>query len=124
MTVELVWETDELLVVKYSGEVDGEQAYSSLVELGGDIRFDRLRGIIGDGSGIIKNIANDHDIERMASATKALSKSNPNIRNAVIMGPVDDAQTLIAYYQFLSEEVEWEIEVFKTEYEARAWINQ
>jgi hypothetical protein len=122
LSVELVWESKALLLIKYSGEVNGQDAYQTLLDIGADPRFDELKAILGDGSAIIKNIATSEDIEKMIAASRALSKSNPKIKNAIIMGPDSDAQTLISFYKFLSEDIEWEVEVFKSEQEARRWL--
>ena len=122
MAIELVWESQELLKVVYTGDVDGRQVVNSLLEIGGDPRFDHLQAIIGDGSRIVQNIASDTDIEKMVSVVSALAKTNPGIKNAVVMGSNEAAQALVSFYQFLAEDIEWAIEVFTTEQDARAWI--
>ncbi|WP_157117905.1 hypothetical protein [Oceanicoccus sagamiensis] len=122
MAVELVWESQETLQVIYTGEVTGQQAVDSLLAIGSDPRFDQLRFILGNGATITKNIASDTDIEKMTSVAKALSKTNPGIKNAVVMGSNEAAQALVNFYQFLAEDIEWQVDTFTTEADARAWL--
>lgn len=124
MTIELKWESADSLLVIYSGQVSGETAIQSFLEIGGDPRFDQLRAIIADATGIQHNIATDTDMEKMAAVSSALAKSNPNIRNAIIMSPDESAQALVSFYQFLAGTIEWEIEIFHSEQEARDWAQK
>ena len=52
----------------------------------------------------------------------ANSKSNPNIKNAIVMAPDEASQSLAAFFTFLAEEIDWDVEIFHSEEEARLWI--
>ena len=122
MAVELTWESADLLIIKYINEISGDQAYQASLKMSGDSRFDRLRAIIIDASTLRETKVSEKDIEKIAALTTALSKTNPRIKNAVVMAQDESSQSLSAFYKFLSDNIDWEVEIFHTEQEARQWL--
>jgi len=108
--------------MKYSGTVSGNQILSSQKSMTDDGRFDGMRELILDASCIEENTADENDIKLISAVANAQSKTNPFIRNAVILNSSEDGQALAAYYQSLGESTGWDIELFKTEAEARSWL--
>ena len=83
----------------------------------------RLHGIIADGSALGQNLVSEKDIEKLAALAVAHAKTNPKIRNALIMSSDESSQSLAAFYSFLAEEIDWDVELFHSEQEARDWLN-
>jgi len=108
--------------MKYSGTVSGNQILSSQKSMTDDGRFDGMRELILDASCIEENTADENYIKLISAVANAQSKTNPFIRNAVILNSSEDGQALAAYYQSLAESTGWDIELFKTEAEARSWL--
>jgi hypothetical protein len=122
MAIEIVWEKDNVLYVKYSGTVTGEDARKAQDSTGSDPRFDDLKGIIVDGSKVSENLHTDIDVEILSSISRAQAISNPNLKNAVITDPSDKGLALSTFYKMLAEESSWEIELFHNEEDARKWV--
>lgn len=122
MAIELRWETKRLLCVKYSGTVSGDDMLASQESMANDERFDDIRKLILDGLSITRNLITDRDIEKFTAVAIGQSKSNPFIKNAVVLNASEDIFALAAYYQLLASSTGWEIELFKVESEARNWL--
>lgn len=122
MAVELHWEKKRLLCIKYSGTISGDDVLASQRSMTNDPRFDDIRELLLDGFLIKENLTTQDDIAMITAIAKAQSITNPFIKNAVVVNPGEDSQALAAYYQFLSESTGWEIELFKTENDARNWL--
>ncbi len=124
MSIELIWDSKALLVVKYTGQVKGSEALASSLTMSDDPRFEQIEIIIVDGSGLEETVASDKDIDKIAAVSLAQSKSKPRLDIAFIMGRDEAAQSLAALYQFLMGKTGWKIELFNTEDEARAWVSR
>ncbi len=122
MAIDLVWESKRLLCVRYSGTVTGDEILTSQKLMTGDERFYDIRELILDGFSISKNLITDKDIEVFTAMAIGQSKSNPYIKNAVVLNPTEELSALAAYYQLLGNSTGWEIKLFKTETEARNWL--
>ena len=124
MAAELIWENSSTLYLKYSGTVSGNDILASQTEITNNTRFIELRQLIVDASRIEHNLSTDADVEKISAMAIAQSKTNSHIKNAIIMNANENSQTLTSYYQFLSESTGWDIQLFTTEDEARAWLAQ
>ncbi len=122
MAAELIWQGDRLLHVKYSGTFTGAEARAVQDKIGADVRFDDLIAIILDASRIEQNLTTAKDVEIISAISRAQSLSNPNLKNAVVLEPSDDGQAQAAFYKILTEVTGWQIKLFNTEAEARAWL--
>ena len=64
----------------------------------------------------------EKDVELISAIAIAQAKTNPNIKNAVIVDNTENGMALSAFYKFLADETDWEIELFHNEQDARQWL--
>lgn len=124
MGIEFIWKTKRSLLIEYKGVVSGQQLTKSVLDISGDPRLDDLRNIIADWSQVKSTEMGTEDIEKSVAYIKAMTQSNPHIKNAIVMSDDESRQALSSYYKFLTEEIAWEIEIFDTLEEARAWLDK
>ncbi|ARN74024.1 hypothetical protein [Oceanicoccus sagamiensis] len=124
MPINIVWEENHTLYVKYSGTINGSEARQSQETFGSDERFDGLKAILLDGSEIVENLYTEKDVEIISAIAIAQAKSNPAIKNAVVVDATDNGVALSAFYKFLADETAWDIELFSNEEEARQWLSK
>lgn len=122
MAVRQEWVSKHLLILHYEGTVVPNDAVQSLLGLAADPRFDDLLYLIGDCSNVGPSPADEQDVNKLAAAARAIAKSNPRIRNAVIVGPSEDSQAIAAFYGFLAQDAPWKVELFRTRAEAEQWL--
>jgi hypothetical protein len=122
MPIELVWEKNHILHIKYFGIITGAELRESQEALGGDARFDSLKAIIADGSQIEQTLNTEKDIQILSAISIAQSASNPQIKNAIVLSKFETGQALASFYQMLAEDSGWKIELFHSEEEARRWL--
>lgn len=122
MPVAFDWESVDILRVKYYGIINGDDAVDASLRMSSDSRFDDLRGIIIDTLDITQNIASIEHVESLISLSRTMSKSNPRIRNALVLNHDENTGALAALYTFLSEDLVWEVEMFHQLNDARRWV--
>ena len=122
MPIDIVWEENNNLYVKYSGSIKGVDARKSQETFGGDKRFDSLTSILLDGTEITENLYTERDVEIISSIAIAQTKTNPHIKNAVVVDATDNGLAMSAFYKFLADETSWEIELFSNAEDARKWL--
>ncbi len=123
MPIDIIWEENHTLYVKYSGSISGADARKSQEAFGSDERFDRLNAILLDGSEIVENLYTEKDVEIISAITIAQAKTNPTIKNAVVVDATENGIALSAFYKFLADETAWDIELFSSEEDARQWLS-
>lgn len=122
MPVTFDWESVNILRVKYVGVINGDDAVDASIRMSSDERFDNLRGIIIDTLEITDNIAEAHHVESLISLSRIMSKSNPRIRNALVLNRDENTEALAALYTFLSSDLIWDVEMFHAVDTARSWV--
>jgi hypothetical protein len=121
MPTELTWESNGLLYIRYSGLITGNEVLTSQQKLGEDLRFDNLKAIFFDGSEIKENLTTEDEIKLLGAITRAQSITNPNLKQALIVGYESDNQPLAEGYKALAQISGCKIEIFHTEKAAREW---
>ena len=115
------WE-GSLLIRENIGEVCIEDILQSLIKLGSDPRFDNMHYLMASWDKATDIKLEVEDIEKIRSYVCAIERSNPNVRSA-IYGLADEKNVSFAYlYQALSIDSKWEVKIFNSEQEARAWL--
>ena len=74
MAIELIWESESCLLVKYFGQVKGSEALTSSLAMSDDPRFDRINVIIVDGSGLETTVASDKDVDKIAAVSGSVQE--------------------------------------------------
>ncbi|MBL4584306.1 MAG: hypothetical protein JKX83_06795 [Pseudomonadales bacterium] len=124
MTIELNWESKQLLWVKYQDMVYGQELLDTTLALSGDRRFEELRYILSDWSEIKKtNISTSH-VTELAAYIAAIAETNQRIKNATVTSKDEAGQSLAVFYQHLTEEISWDVDFFSSALEAREWFDR
>lgn len=110
------------LHTKYIGSISGDDLVEDALKVSGDPRFDDIRYVIGDWTESGSNTIGIDDVERLAACMKAVAKSNPYIKNATVMDADEERAALVGLYLFLTEDIPWEVDAFKTLEEAKFWV--
>ena len=77
------WER-EGLYREFSNKISGEEVLKFNLEIQGDSRFDDIRYVINDFTNIVDFDFSDLDVQKIAAIDNAASKSNPDIKVALI----------------------------------------
>ena len=124
MPVEFSWDPLNVLRVKYVGVINGDETVDASMRMSSDSRFDGLKGIIIDTLEITKNIATTEHIDSLVSLSRIMSKSNPRIRNALVVSLDENTGALAALYTLLAKDITWEVEMFHALADAREWVHK
>ena len=120
MSFELLWEPKGVVIRFYGtvGMFDPEQATAAYTR---DIRFDELKFVIADYSGISGCEALPKDIEAVGAMDIGAMRTNPLMRKAV----VTTSPEVIAMAEHHQEAlgVQMPTRIFPTMAEARAWLH-
>ena len=122
MPVIFDWESIDILRVKYVGIINGDDAVEASIRMSSDSRFDDLRGIIIDTLEITDNVAEAQHVDSLVSLSRIMSKSNPRIRNALVLNRDENTEALAALYTFLATDLVWDVEMFHAVDAAREWV--
>ncbi len=122
MPVSYSLEEKKRLYITYTGTISGREVLASQRAITDNYPFEDLRSIILDVSGVKENLCTEQVIVKVSAVAKAQSKTNPGIKNAIVLGPNEESQAFTAYYQLLAESTGWQIELFSSEQEARDWL--
>lgn len=114
------WESKGVYKV-FSGDVDGQQALHSIVEIEADHRFDEIRYVINDFLNVTEVSATERDIALMAAIDRAASMTNPNIRIAVVTTE-ERVRNLAIKYSELMRGCPYQTRLFETVDAARLWV--
>jgi len=115
------WEERGLVKV-FTGDISGEEVLKSTSEVHGDPRFDNLKYVINDFLQVDDARATDQDIARLAAIDRAASRSNPNIRIAVVTKREDIRHWAEQYVKY-SVDCPYETQLFTDIEAARSWIS-
>lgn len=123
MAYRIQWE-EKGLCRTYSGSVTGEEIIEANCSATGDSRFDNLNYIIADFLRVTASDIDILDMKKIAAMNYAASKTNPNVKFAIIATD-ENLQALAVLFEFESEElkVSWETALFSTEVAARKWVS-
>ena len=105
---------------KYCGKISGQEIIDSTIVIYGDSRFDDLKyKLIDFLDAEIIEISND-ELTLLAYQHKAAEKSNPNIKNAIVVRPEFDelAKKFVAFF----DDSSWLAQVFHDREEANNWL--
>jgi len=114
------WEAGGVYKV-FSGDVTGSEVLDSAVEVEEDQRFDQVRYVINDFLAVDGVDANERDIALVAAIDRAASKTNPDIRIAVVATQQKIIE-LAQHYSRLIEDCPFQAQLFASVEDARNWL--
>ncbi len=124
MSVELKWESRQLLTIHYRGEVSGPDLLDTSLRISGDARFDDLRYVLSDWSKVDKANVTKKDVRVLVAYVSAMARTNDYIKNAVVVTSDGIGRSLGSFYKELTADISWQIKYFGEEHEARNWFKQ
>ncbi|MBI4998298.1 MAG: hypothetical protein HZC22_15680 [Rhodocyclales bacterium] len=119
MTYQIEWKPRGV-IKRFFGHVTDHDMLQSVLEIESDRRFDDLRYVINDFSGITGSSVDVPTVEEIAIADKGASLSNPSIRIAVVTTS-PEIRTLAECYAG-SPLNAYQMRIFASEGEARSWL--
>ncbi|ARN73676.1 hypothetical protein [Oceanicoccus sagamiensis] len=122
MPVSFNWEDKKQLYISYTGTITGQEVLESQSAITDNYPFEDLRGIVLDVSQVKENLCVESDVVKVSAVAQAQAKTNPKIKNAIVLGANEESQAFTAYYQLLAESTGWDIEMFSSEQDARDWL--
>ena len=118
MTHILEWETRGVYW-KYSGIVSGQEIVESSTAIYGDPRFDTLKYKLVDFLDVETIKMDNDEVALIAHQHRAAEKSNPRIKNAIVIkSNTDLTDRFVAFFSKSS----WQVQVFQNLDEANIWL--
>ena len=105
---------------RYWGRVTGEELLQSNREVYEDERFRAIRYQLVDLSGVGQFDVSANDMAILAKSDHMASRTNPNVRVAVV-APNELMRMLSIYYESESPDSPWEQQIFDSLSEAQTW---
>jgi hypothetical protein len=121
VTYEVVWEVRGV-IKRFFGHVTDHDMLQSVLDIESDSRFDDLRYVINDFSGITGSSISIPTIEDISIADSGAARSNPSIRVAVVTTSPEIRR--MAEHYANSPMNAYETRIFATEAEARNWLHE
>lgn len=112
---------NRLILTRYTGEVTGQELIDASLQKSGDMRFDHVKYIIGDWSGIDHILITPEDIKALVACLRPISFICPTAKSASIVNPDSTGNALVAWYKFLADDLTWDVEIFHNHESAEAW---
>ncbi len=121
MAYETHWEAEGVRWV-YAGVMTDDDILRSNLEIYSDPRFESIRYQIADLRGVDRFDGSARAVRRLSRMDRDQATRNPGIRVAIL---ADDAlvRGIANVYAMSGAESPWETRVFKSEEEARRWLN-
>jgi len=114
----LEWETKGVYW-KYSGIVSGKEIVESSTAIYGDPRFDTLKYKLVDFLDVETIKMDNDEVALIAHQHRAAEKSNPRIKNAIVIKSNSDlTDRFVAFFSKSS----WQVQVFQNLDEANTWL--
>jgi hypothetical protein len=120
MSYKVIWE-EKGIYWKYKGILTGDELLQSNMDIYGDSRFDKLRYQIVDMLDVEMFDVSDEVMEEITIMDVGASHTNPRLIVAVVATQAQ-AEHLVALYETTTGGAPWEVNMFVSIVEARAWI--
>ena len=116
----LDWEKDGVYW-KYYGNVSGKEIVNASTAIYGDSRFDTLRYKLVDFLAVDEINMDEEEVALIAYQHRAAERSNPNIKNAIVIN--SDNKLVNMFASFFSDSL-WEMQVFNNLDDANNWLGR
>ena len=108
---------------KFHGSVTSKEVMKSNMDIYGDPRFDSIRYQIADFTEVLDVSFNEKDMQKIAYLDRAASRSNPQIKVALI-APTDSVRKILKEYSMYSMESPWVIKIFESLEAVESWLHR
>jgi len=127
VAVEVEWTKNRSVIMRVVGAVSGDDMVAAVLALGGDARFDDVRGLVCDWSRYTLSVNKVEvvDIEKLAEIIRAMAKSYIDVKQAMVLMS-DEIPYRGAFYNFFEmmvADLPCKLACFDTMAQARSWID-
>lgn len=116
------WHSKNLLFIRYSNIVTGDELVTSALDIASDPRFDHTHFIVADWSDYRRTNISIKDIKTLVAVMKSICKGCPFVKNATVIRRDGTGNALVALYKMLIDETSWEVEIFHECEQAFDWF--
>ncbi len=116
------WHSKELLYIRYSNIVTGDELVTSALDIASDPRFDHTHFIVADWSDYRRTNIRIKDIKTLVAVMKSICKGCPFVKNATVIRRDGTGNALVALYKMLIDDTSWEVEIFHECKQAFDWF--
>ena len=120
MTYKLDWESNGIYW-EYYGKVSGKEIIEASTTIYGDERFDTLKYKLVNFLGAESINIDDDEVALIAYQHRAAERSNPNIKNAIVIK--SNIQLADKFAAFFTDSP-WDVQVFQDLDEANNWLGR
>ena len=120
MAYKLDWEHDGVYW-KYHGKVSGKEIIEASTAIYGDPRFDTLKYKLVDFLGVESVKMDEDEVALIAYQHRAAEKSNPYIKNAIV---IKSGSKLADMFAAFFRDSSWDVQVFQNLDEANNWLGR
>jgi hypothetical protein len=120
MPYEMHWEAEGVRWV-YTGTMTDEDVLRSNLEAYEDPRFDSIKYQIADLRAVKEFAASSRTIRELSRMDRDQASRNPHVRVAILAAD-DFTRGMANMYALSGGGAPWQVEIFETEEDARAWL--
>ena len=120
MTYKLDWESNGIYW-EYYGNVSGKEIIEASTTIYGDERFDTLKYKLVNFLGVESIEMDEDEVALIAYQHRAAERSNPNIKNAIVIKTDGKLANMFAAF---FRDSSWEVQVFQDLDEANNWLGR
>ena len=120
MAYELLWEANGIFW-KYSDKVTGSEIIEASTSIYGDERFDMLKYKLVDFLDVETIDIGKHQLALIAYQHLAAERSNPYIKNAIL---VNSCHKMAHEFASFFSKSSWEVKVFTDHEKANKWVGR
>ena len=123
MPYQIAWEGQSTANVTYSGMTDSKEVLDVVKILNGDWRFDMLKRVLHDFTGI--DGYTDHDqsaLEDVSALNNGAALYHPNVKIAIVTERIDVIDVVNTYEEMSGSP--YPLQIFATRAAALTWLGQ
>jgi hypothetical protein len=120
MAYKLDWENNGIYW-EYYGKVSGKEIVEASTTIYGDERFDTLKYKLVNFLGVESIKMDEDEVALIAYQHRAAERSNPNIKNAIV---IKSGSKLADKFAAFFSDSSWDVQVFQDLDEANNWLNR
>jgi len=120
MAYKLDWENNGIYW-EYYGKVSGKEIVEASTTIYGDERFDTLKYKLVNFLGVESIKMDEDEVALIAYQHRAAERSNPNIKNAIV---IKQGSKLADKFAAFFSDSSWDVQVFQDLDEANDWLGR
>lgn len=123
MGFKIKWEANNLIHIKYEGEITLHDILDVNRLISRDSRYSKLKSNISDFLQVTNLSMSEKDVELLSLFYEIPSMLNPNQKLAIVSDTIEIREKVARYIDLMKNN-EWRVELFYNLEKSRAWCNQ